>query len=69
METKRVKEFISNSMLEVYLTDGKIMSIGLTWSYSKHLIGLGFKRTEQISILNHLETLNKTELKGLGVCF
>lgn len=67
MDTSRIKEFISKSLLEVYITEDKIISIGLAWGYSKYMGYLGFKRTEQISILNHLETLNQTELKGLGV--
>jgi len=51
----RIKEFLNNSQLEIYITDNKVLSVGLKWGYSKILKENGFKRKEQINILNYLE--------------
>lgn len=66
MNEQRVKEFINNSWLEIYKVEGKTMSIGLKWGYSKDLTLKGFSRIEQIKILNYLETLSDLKLKSLG---
>ena len=67
MNTNRIKEFISLVVLEIYETENKIISIGLKWGDSKYLTQIGFKRQEQIRILNHLETLDKEQLRNFGV--
>ena len=67
MNKERIKEFINNSLLEIYITEGKVMNIGLKWGYSKDLTIKGFPRAEQIKILDYLTTLNQLELKELGV--
>jgi len=52
---ERVKEFISLNCLEIHTLNNKVLSIGIKWGYSNYFKANGFKRNEQIAILNYLE--------------
>lgn len=61
-----MKKFVDNSMIEVHITEGKLMGIGLKRGQSKRLQREGFSRKEQIKMLDCLEDnpkLAKTLLK------
>lgn len=52
---ERVKQFKNSANLEVYTTDGKVMSVGLKRGDGVILSNLGFSRQEQIKILDYLQ--------------
>ncbi len=64
-DIKRIKKFVDNSMIEVHITEGKLMGVGLQRGQSKILQREGFSRKEQIKILDCLEENPKLAKKLL----
>ena len=61
---KRLKQFTQEGMFEVNCRDGKLMGIELKHGESKHLENLGYKRKEQIQMLEFMQD-NPKKLKKL----
>lgn len=66
-DVKRIKELVDNSMIDVHLTDGEIMGVGLKYGESKRLEKEGFSRKEQIKILDCLQDNPELAKELLGV--
>jgi len=64
MNKKRLKQFTQEGMFEVNWMGGKLLGVGLKYGESKHLENLGYKRKEQIQMLDFMQD-NPKELKQL----
>jgi hypothetical protein len=64
---KRLKEFAQWGNFEVNFSDDKVMGVGLKWGESKNLENLGFKRKEQIRMLDFMQDNPEKLKKILGL--
>lgn len=61
---KRKKAFLDSGKFEIFYSNGEFRNIGLKWGYGKKLKGLGFKRGDQIFLLNELSR----DIKDFKLC-
>ena len=66
MNDKRLKEFAQSGMFEVHFQGDK-KRVGLKYGESKYLETLGFKRKEQIKMLDFMQDNPKKLKKLLGM--
>jgi len=64
---KRLKEFAEWGRFDVHFSGDKVMGVGLKWGESKNMENLGFKRKEQIRMLNVMQDNPKQLKKLLGL--
>jgi len=65
-DKKRLKAFVNAADFEVHTSGVKLMGVGLKWGESKRLQSLGFKRKEQIKLLDTLQDNPKKAKKLIG---
>lgn len=67
IDKKRLKEFAQSGLFDVHTSGDKIMSIGLQKGDSKYWETLGYKRKEQIKMLDFMQDNPKQLKKLLGM--
>jgi hypothetical protein len=63
---KDIKYFVGSADFDVYLREGKLMSVGLKWGESKRLSKLGITRAQQIKMLDWIQARPKIAKKLFG---